>query len=137
MWRATLHHFTYRSVAHFMAQEDEREVAEWRLAHPVTIGNDVWIGHGAIVLPGVSVGTGAIIGAGAVVTRPVPDYMIVAGNPARFIRRRVSEEVEAALKRIAWWDWPRARLLAALPDFQRLDAADFAAAYDPRLKKSV
>ncbi|MGI4946122.1 MAG: DapH/DapD/GlmU-related protein, partial [Janthinobacterium lividum] len=81
MWRATLHHFTYRSVAHFMAETDETEVSEWRLAHPVNIGHDVWIGHGAIVLPGVSVGLGAIIGAGAVVTKPVADYTVVTGNP--------------------------------------------------------
>ena len=131
MWRATLHHFTYRPVAHFMAEVDETEVSEWRLAHPVTVGHDVWIGHGAIVLPGVSVGLGAVIGAGAVVTKPVPDYTIVAGNPARPIRRRVSEATEAALRRIAWWEWSRERLIEALPDFQRLDAAAFAARYDP------
>jgi phosphonate metabolism protein (transferase hexapeptide repeat family) len=130
MWRATLHHFTYRSRSHFMAEEDDREVHEWRLGHRVTIGPDVWIGHGAILLPGVSVGTGAVIGAGAVVTKDVPDYAIAAGNPARLIRARVSEYVAAALKRIAWWDWPRERLVAALEDFRRLEAAAFAAKYD-------
>lgn len=130
MWRATLHHFTYRSVAHFMAEADETVVSDWRLAHRVTVGHDVWIGHAAILLPGVSVGTGAIIGAGSVVTKPVADYTIVAGNPARPIRRRVTEPVEAALKRIAWWNWTRSRLIAALPDFQTLDAATFAARHD-------
>jgi hypothetical protein len=50
------------------------------------------------------------------------------------IRRRVTEDVELALKRIAWWDWNREELIKALPDFRSLDAADFAAKYDPELK---
>jgi phosphonate metabolism protein (transferase hexapeptide repeat family) len=130
-WRATQHHFTYRSRAYLLAQDDDREVFEWRLRHRVVIGPDVWIGHGAILLPGVSVGTGAVIGAGAIVTKDMPDYTIAAGNPARPIRRRVTEDVEAALKRIAWWDWPHERLAATLADFRALDAAAFAARYDP------
>jgi phosphonate metabolism protein (transferase hexapeptide repeat family) len=132
MWRASLHHFTYRSRSHFDGAEDDPEIHEWRLAHRVTIGPDVWIGHGAILLPGISVGTGAVVGAGAVVTKNVPDYTIVAGNPARLIRRRVPEDVAAAFKRIAWWDWPRAQIAAALEDFRKLPAAAFAAKYDPR-----
>jgi phosphonate metabolism protein (transferase hexapeptide repeat family) len=134
MWRASLHHFTYRSRSHLLADDDDSEVMEWRLRHRVVIGADVWIGHAAILLPGVSVGVGAVIGAGSVVTKDVPDYTIVAGNPARVIRRRVSEPVEAALKRIAWWDWPFDQLKAALPDFRKLDAADFVAKYDTGLE---
>lgn len=129
-WRATQHHFTYRSAAHHMGPDDA-EIFEWRLRQRITIGPDVWIGHGAILLPGVSVGTGAAIGAGSVVTKPVPAYAIVAGNPARVIRRRVEPEIAAALLRIAWWDWSKERLTAALDDFRRLDAAVFAAKYDP------
>jgi hypothetical protein len=64
-----------------------------------------------------------------VVTKDVPDYAIVAGNPARVIRRRVDEETEALLKQIAWWDWSPARLRAALPDFRALEAAAFARKY--------
>ncbi|HEY9001723.1 MAG TPA: hypothetical protein VIM89_10250 [Mucilaginibacter sp.] len=130
MWRASLHHFTYRSKSHFMAHDDDTEVSDWRNQHRVVLGPDVWIGHGAIVMPGVSVGTGAIIGSGSVVTKNVPDYMIVAGNPARPIRRRVSEEVEMALKRIAWWDWSREQLIDALYDFRHLNAEDFSLKYD-------
>jgi len=130
MWRATLHHFTYRSKSHFMADEDDDEVSNWRSQHRVIIGPDVWIGHGAVIMPGVSVGTGAIIGSGSIATKNVADYSIVAGNPARIIKRRVSEETELALKRIAWWDWDREKLIAALPDFRALDAAAFAAKYD-------
>jgi phosphonate metabolism protein (transferase hexapeptide repeat family) len=130
-WRATLHHFTYRSRSHGLAAEDDAEIFAWRMQHRVTIGHDVWIGHGATLLPGVSVGDGAAIGAGAIVTKDVAPFTIVAGNPARVIRRRVTEQVEAALRRVAWWDWDHARLKSALPDFRALDASDFAAKYDP------
>lgn len=129
-WRASLHHFTYRSRSHHLAADDDAEIFAWRRAHRVTIGHDVWIGHAAILLPGVNVGTGAAIGAGAIVTRDVAPYTIVAGNPARMIRRRVDEATEAALARIAWWDWPRDRVAAAMEDFRRLDAAEFARKYD-------
>ena len=129
MHRASLHHFTYRSRSHHLAADDDAEIFAWRRAHRVVVGPDVWIGHGAIVLPGRSIGTGAAIGAGAVVTKDVPDYAIVAGNPARVIRRRVDEETEALLKQIAWWDWSPARLKAALPDFRALEAASFARKY--------
>lgn len=73
---------------------------------PTRIGNDVWIGHGAMVLSGVTVGDGACIGAGAVVSKDVPPYSIVAGNPARVLRLRFSEEKIARLLQIAWWNWP-------------------------------
>ena len=71
----------------------------------VVIGNDVWIGDQAIVLPGVTVGDGAIIGAGAVVTRSVDPFTIVAGNPARIIRKRFSQEAIEEVIKLAWWDW--------------------------------
>ena len=70
------------------------------------IGNDIWIGRDAIIMPGVSVGDGAIIGAGAVVASDVPPYGIVVGNPARLIRRRFSDEDITRLLDIAWWNWP-------------------------------
>lgn len=73
-------------------------------AKRVTIGNDVWIGRNAIVLSGVSIGDGAVVGAGAVVTKDVPPYGIVAGNPAKLIRYRFNEERINSLLRIKWWD---------------------------------
>ena len=70
------------------------------------IGNDVWIGRDAVIMPGVTVGDGAIIGASAVVASDVPPYATVGGNPARLIRRRYSEDDIERLLRIAWWNWP-------------------------------
>ncbi|MDR7135224.1 acetyltransferase-like isoleucine patch superfamily enzyme [Lysobacter niastensis] len=73
---------------------------------PTVIGNDVWIGHGARILSGVVIGDGACIGAGAVVTKPVPAYAVVAGNPAEVKRLRFSPPQVEQLLRIRWWDWP-------------------------------
>lgn len=69
------------------------------------IGNDVWIGYDATIMPGVKIGNGAIIAAKTVVTKDVPDYTVVGGNPARLIRKRYDDEQIARLNKIAWWDW--------------------------------
>ena len=130
MHRATQAHFTYRASAYFAGENDEAEFFEWRRAHHVHIGHDIWIGHGAIVLPGRSVGTGAVIAAGAIVTRGVPAYTIVAGNPARMIRRRFSEEVAGRLAELAWWNWDHETLHSALPDFRKLAVEAFLEKYE-------
>lgn len=70
------------------------------------IGNDVWIGQGANILPKAQIGDGVIIGAGAVVHGAVPPYSIIAGNPAQVIRPRFDAKTIARLQEIAWWDWP-------------------------------
>lgn len=69
------------------------------------IGNDVWIGHDATIMPGVNIGNGAVIASKAVVTRDVPAYTIVGGNPAKPIRKRFSDADIERLEHIAWWDW--------------------------------
>lgn len=124
-WRATLHHFTYRAENYWPDAEAEAGFFEWRREHKVTIGHDVWLGHGVTILPGVTVGNGAVIGAGAVVSRDVEPYTIVAGVPAKPIRRRFSEEIAARLEALAWWDWSHARLRAALEDFRTLSIEAF------------
>lgn len=70
------------------------------------IGNDVWIGYGATIMPGVNIGDGAIIATKSVVTKNVEPYAIVGGNPAKEIRKRFSETEIRELLEIRWWDWP-------------------------------
>lgn len=129
MHRATQAHFTYRASSYFPGEPDDADFFAWRREHHVTIGHDVWIGHGAIVLPGRQIGTGAVIAAGAIVTRDVPPYTIVGGNPARPIRRRFSEAVEQGLMDLAWWDWDHDTLRQALPDFRALSVDEFLSKY--------
>ncbi|MGI0488194.1 CatB-related O-acetyltransferase [Pantanalinema rosaneae CENA516] len=69
------------------------------------IGNDVWLGYDAMILPGVQVGDGAVIAARSVVTKDVPAYAIVAGNPARVVKQRFSQAEVAQLLALRWWDW--------------------------------
>jgi len=130
MHRATQAHFTYRSSSYFDGEQDDADFFEWRRSHRVQIGHDVWIGHGAIVLPGRNIGAGAVIAAGAIVTRDVAAYAIVAGNPARAIKRRFPEAVADRLARLAWWDWGHERLRAALPDFRTLPIEGFLDKYE-------
>ena len=135
LWRAALHHFTYRSRSYDLHPEDDREICDWRRAQPVVLGDDVWIGHGATLLPGVEIGTGAVVGAGAVVTKDVAPFTVVAGVPAKIIRRRVPLEVQKALMRIRWWDWPHEKLAESMGDFRKLNADEFAAKYDPEKER--
>lgn len=75
------------------------------------IGHDVWIGQGARILPGTQIGNGVIIGSGAVVGGVIPSYSIVAGNPAKVLRRRFDEDQIAQLELIEWWNWPIDKIL--------------------------
>ena len=84
-------------------------------AGDTVIGNDVWIGTEAIVMPGIRIGHGAVIGTRALVTRDVEPYTIIGGNPGKPIRKRFDEAQIAMLLEMAWWDWPEARLQAAMP----------------------
>lgn len=128
--RVALSHFTYRASAYGLG-EDEAGFFDWRRSHRVTLGPDVWVGHGAVILPGVTIGAGAAIGAGAVVSKDVPAFAVVGGVPARIIRFRFPEAIRAALLRIAWWDWPHEKLGAHLEEFRRLGAEAFCARHDP------
>lgn len=79
---------------------------EWEGNGDVIIGNDVWIGTNAIILPGVTIGDGAVIAAGAVITKDVEPYAIVGGVPAKIIKYRFDFETIELLLKIRWWDWP-------------------------------
>jgi acetyltransferase-like isoleucine patch superfamily enzyme len=72
----------------------------------IEVGNDVWIGRGAMVLSGVTIGDGAVVGGRAVVADDVRPYAVVVGNPAREVRLRFREDQVEALRRIGWWTWP-------------------------------
>ncbi len=76
------------------------------------VGNDVWIGLDATIMPGVTIGDGAIIGSHAVVTADVAPYTIVAGNPARVVRKRFDDAVVDALLALRWWEWPAEKIEA-------------------------
>ena len=98
-WAAT----TFPIYSRMMASADPTE--NGGKPGGVTIANDVWIGRSAIIMPGVHIADGAIVGSGAVVTKDVPPYAIVGGNPAKLIRYRFSEDIIAKLLAIRWWEW--------------------------------
>lgn len=78
----------------------------WPNKGNTVISNDVWIGHESLIMPAVTIGDGAIIASRSVVTKDVPPYTIVAGNPAKVIRKRFDDETVAELLKIKWWYWP-------------------------------
>ncbi len=79
------------------------------------IGNDVWIGSEAVIMPGVHIGDGAIIGTRSLVTKHVEPYAIVGGNPARMLRKRFADADIARLLELRWWDWNDEALQDAMP----------------------
>ncbi len=109
-WISTFPFFWMPEVAAFAGAANGFE-----RAGDTVIGNDVWIGSEAIVMPGVRVGDGAVIGTRAVVTRDVEPYAVVGGNPARVIRKRFDEADIAMLLELAWWHWTDDQLREAMP----------------------
>ena len=81
---------------------------DWR-AHPTELGHDVWVGARVMIPRGVKIGTGAVVAAGSIVTKDVPAYAVVAGNPARIVKQRFADELVADLLASKWWqyDWPK------------------------------
>jgi acetyltransferase-like isoleucine patch superfamily enzyme len=100
------HSYTFPSVQYSLYFENFKEYPfKYSKINTITVGNDVWIGDDVIVLPNVNIGDGVCIGAGSIVTKDVPDYAIVAGNPARIIKYRFNENQISYLKKIQWWLW--------------------------------
>lgn len=85
------------------------------------VGNDVWIGQNATILPGVHIGDGAIIGASSVVASDVEPYSIVAGNPAKQLRKRFDSELIAILLELKWWELPIEQINALIPTLTSSD----------------
>jgi acetyltransferase-like isoleucine patch superfamily enzyme len=96
----------------------------------VHIGHDVWLGSGCMILSGVTIGDGAVVAARAVVTRDVPAYAVVGGNPAKLIRCRFDDTTVARLLATKWWDLPRARIVPLIPHLQGADVQGFLAALE-------
>jgi virginiamycin A acetyltransferase len=106
----------------------ENAPVEWPNKGNTVIGNDVWIGREAVIMPGVSIGHGAIIGTRAVVAKDVPPYAVAVGNPARLAKRRFDDATIAALLEIAWWDWPPEEIARHVPAIAGADLAALQAA---------
>lgn len=90
-------------------------LSEMPLKGDTVVGNDVWIGQNVTVMPGVHIGDGAIIGAGSVVASDVESYTIVAGNPAKVIRKRFDDELIAILEKLQWWNKSIEEIDALIP----------------------
>ena len=107
---------------------DAKDICDaWDNKGDTVIGNDVWIGYEAVIMPGVKIGDGAVIGTRALVTEDVPPYTIVGGVPAKPIRRRFDDATVEKLETLRWWDWDEDRLKRALPAIQAGDIAALAA----------
>jgi phosphonate metabolism protein (transferase hexapeptide repeat family) len=130
--RITSHKVSYRPNEFFRFLGVDQSVREERAQARVTIGHDVWIGHGAVILPGVTIGNGAVVGANAVVSRDIEPFTIVAGTPARVLRRRFDPQIAARIERLGWWDWPKEILFEAVPDMQALTIEAFLDKWEAR-----
>ena len=91
----------------------------------IVIGNDVWIGMDVRILHGVTIGDGAVIGAGAIVTNDIPPYAIVAGNPAKLIKYRFSQDIIDKLLKIQWWNWPLYKVYDNMSELDSRNVEDF------------
>ena len=123
--RASLHHFMYRSSYYWHDEADDGRFFARRDARRTVVGHDTWIGYAALIKPDVTVGDGAVVAAGAIVTKDVPPYTIVAGNPAHLLRERQPRAIANRLIALAWWDWSHAQLRDVLADFRSLQAEAF------------
>lgn len=93
----------------------------WNNKGDIIIGNDVWIGYEAIIMPGVRIGDGAIIATRAVVTKDVEPYTIVGGIPAKVIRKRFDDRTIEKLLKIKWWDWNKEKIQKNISKIQKGD----------------
>ncbi|RUM98825.1 CatB-related O-acetyltransferase [Pseudaminobacter arsenicus] len=105
--------------------EEGFDPATWaqELRGDTIVGNDVWIGMEALIMPGITIGDGAIIAAGSVVTRDVPPYAVVAGNPAKVVKARFDAGTVKRLLAVAWWNWSKDKVTRNLDAIRGADIA--------------
>jgi phosphonate metabolism protein (transferase hexapeptide repeat family) len=125
MERISQHKITYRPNEYFLYAKVDKEFRDERKAAVVEIGHDVWIGHGAIILPGLKIGHGAVIAAGAVVTKDVEPYAVVAGVPATRIKWRFKKSIRERIIALGWWDWTHDKLATAVDDMRKMSVEEF------------
>jgi chloramphenicol O-acetyltransferase type B len=109
-WISTFPFYWMSEVPHFDGARNG-----YQPSGDTVVGNDVWIGSEAIIMPGIQIGDGAIIGTRALVTQNVEPYAIVGGNPARTIRSRFDAADVSLLLEMKWWEWAGERLKDAMP----------------------
>ena len=110
-----LNHFTTYPFAIFGHAWENTMSVEGTSKGNTVVGNDVWLGYNALIMPGINIGDGAIIATNAVVTKDVEPYTIVGGNPAKLIRKRFSDEVINILLELKGWDWTIEKITNNIP----------------------
>ncbi|UWQ90361.1 chloramphenicol acetyltransferase [Rhodobacteraceae bacterium M382] len=130
MQQASQHHFLYRSSDYFDGADMDQTFMAHRKSRRTRIGNDTWIGHGAVIRPDITIGDGAVVATQAVVTRNVAPYTIVAGVPAKPIRARFAPQIADRLMAMAWWNWDHETLHHRLEDFRSLPIQAFLEKYE-------
>jgi phosphonate metabolism protein (transferase hexapeptide repeat family) len=125
MDRISQHNITFRPNEYFPYAKIDKGFRASRQEKRVTIGHDVWIGHGVIILPDISIGHGAVVAAGAVVTKDVEPYAVVAGVPAQRIKWRFSKTIRTRIMRLEWWHWEHNILATAVDDMRAMDVKTF------------
>ena len=116
-------------------EQDVPPLSDMPIKGDTIVGNDVWIGQNVTILPGIQVGNGAIIGANSVVGSDIEPYTIVAGNPARPIRKRFDDELIDLLQKLKWWDLPIEQIKTIIPLLNGSDLNRVKSAIQAKLEK--
>lgn len=117
------------------AKVSQPHLNEFSFKGDIVIGNDVWIGHKAVIMPGVKIGNGSIIGAFTVIAKDVPPYSVVVGNPGRIVKTRFDNELIQLLLEYKWWDKKEEQLIPILPYITSSDIESLRAFLKKELKK--
>jgi len=117
--KISTHPFLFLKCYGFI-EDDDQTVLKTREGASTHLGNDVWVGQGAVIMPGVNIGDGAVIGAHSAVTKDVEPYSIVMGLPAKHYRYRFEKDIVDELVIIKWWDWEQSKIKENIEDFNDL-----------------